>query len=81
MYREGLRVEQVRKQHQAELLRIPHVVATGSWLVNSHVDLLVEIDEEENLTEVNIKVPPKVDGIPVDIVPVLADSSLRTRRR
>jgi hypothetical protein len=57
------------------------VVSTGSWLINNHVDLLVQIDQEENLTAANIRIPPKIEGVPVDVMPVFEDSPLQTKRR
>jgi hypothetical protein len=61
-------IAQVRKEHLAELMKIPHVVGVATELNDrGEVVLDVEVDEPENVSDVERNAPPRVDGFPVDV--------------
>jgi hypothetical protein len=59
---------QVRTEHLAELMKIPHVVGVAiEWNERGEVVLDVEVDKAENVSDVERKSPSEVDGFPVDV--------------
>jgi hypothetical protein len=61
-------IAQVRKEHLAELMKIPHVVGVAIELnERGEVVLDVEVDKPDNVSDVERGAPPRVDGFPVDV--------------
>ena len=61
-------VAQVRTEHLAELMKIPHVVGVATELSDDgDVVLDLEVDRAENVTDVEREAPSEVDGFPVDV--------------
>jgi hypothetical protein len=63
--------EVVRRRHLPEMLKIPHVVNMGIDLRNSEITFNVQVDEEENVPQVELMVPPKIEGYDVEVGAVL----------
>jgi hypothetical protein len=61
-------IAQVRQQHLAELMKIPHVKGVATELDDrGEVLIAVEVDSANHLDEVSSAVPSKIEGFPVDI--------------
>jgi hypothetical protein len=61
-------IAQIRNEHLAELMKIPHVVGVAIELnERGEVVLDVEVDEPENVSDVERKAPPRVEGFPLDV--------------
>ena len=61
-------IAQVRKEHLAELMKIPHVIGVATELSDSgEVILDVEVDKPEYVTDVEREAPSEIDGFPVDV--------------
>jgi hypothetical protein len=61
-------VAAVRREHLAELMKIPHVVGVATELTDDgDVVLDLEVDKAENVTDVERRAPSEVDGFPVDV--------------
>ncbi len=61
-------IAQVRQEHLAELMKMPHVRGVATELnERGEVVLAVEVDSPDHLDEVSSKIPSTLDGFPVDI--------------
>ncbi len=68
LHPDAVEIAQVRKEHLAELMKIPHVVGVATELNNiGEVVLDVEVDKPEYVTDVEREAPSEVDGFPVDV--------------
>jgi hypothetical protein len=58
----------VCEKHRAELMKIPHVrVVTSEIDARQDAVILVEVDNPENADEVTRKLPPQIEGFPVEV--------------
>ena len=65
---DAIEIAQVRQEHLAELMKIPHVVGVATELSESgEVILDLEVDKPEYATDVERKAPSEVDGFAVDV--------------
>jgi len=53
----------------AWILKIPHVTSMFYGLSNHEMIIVVGVDKEENVAEVEHKLPNKLDGFPVEVSP------------
>jgi hypothetical protein len=54
---------------------LPHVVGITYGVRMDHTRVIyVEVDKPENVNEVEHKIPPLIDGFPVDVFPVPHDA-------
>jgi len=61
-------IAQVRQEHLAELMKMPHVRGVATVINDrGEVVLAVEVDSPDHLDEVSSKVPSTLDGFPVDV--------------
>ena len=61
--------EAVRKRHLAELMKIPHVTGVSLDVGPSEIIIDVWVDKPANVSEVERRVPSKLEGYDVDVLP------------
>jgi hypothetical protein len=59
--------EIVRRRHLSELLKVPHVVNVGIEFKDSQIIFNVQVDKEENVSQVDRMVPSKIEGYDVEV--------------
>jgi hypothetical protein len=60
--------EAAAKRHRAELMKIPHVrVVTAEIDPRKDAVILVEVDDPRDVDEVARKLPPRIEGFPVEV--------------
>jgi len=65
---DAMQIAQVRQEHLAELMKIPHVVGVATELSDDgEIVLDVEVDQAQYVSDVERKAPSEVDGFPVDV--------------
>ena len=61
-------IAQVRQEHLAELMKVPHVRGVATELNDrGEIVLAVVVDKPEHLDEVSSSIPSTLDGFPVDV--------------
>jgi hypothetical protein len=60
-------MEDLRRRHLPEMLKIPHVVNMGIELKDSDTIFDVQVDKEENVPQVERMVPSEIEGYDVDV--------------
>jgi hypothetical protein len=61
--------EAVRKRHLDELMKIPHVTGVSLDVGSSEIIIDVWVDKPANVSEVERRVPSKLEGYDVDVLP------------
>lgn len=62
--------DRVRKRHLGAWMKIPHVVGAGLMLSAPEVVINVEVDGPQDVEAVERRIPRKVEGVGVVVVPV-----------
>lgn len=61
-------IAQVRQEHLAELMKVPHVRGVATELNDrGEIVLAVVVDKAEHFDEVSSAIPSTLDGFPVDV--------------